>query len=210
MKYPAVILFLFAPLISFSQITTNDFDPVKWEPPYNLDTPIGWGIERFPIPILFAPQIPYKGVEDIRFAPGWAKAESADYWSYAFLWYLDGAQKMKAKIVEKNLKAYYTGLVGSMNRDSSDKKSITVKAAIKKGKTQKGDLKTFYGSVYMLDYLAKKPILLYCKVHLKSCSGQNKTYMFYELSPKPYNDKIWQSLGALWTGFSCDKSVETK
>ena len=34
--------------------------------PYNLGFPKDWGVERFLIPIAFAPQIPYKGVEDIR------------------------------------------------------------------------------------------------------------------------------------------------
>jgi hypothetical protein len=210
MKYSTVILFFFVPLISFSQITTNEFDPKKWEPPYSLDFPIGWGIERFLIPISFAPKIPYIGVEDIRFTPGWGKAESADYWSYAFLWYLDGLQKITANIVENNLKKYYSGLVKAMQVDSSDKKSITVRTIIKKGKTLKGDLKTFYGSVYMLDYMANKPIALYCKVHLKSSSGQNKTFIFYEISPKDYSHDVWQNLDILWTDFSCNKSLEAK
>lgn len=210
MKKFLVILFYLVPLLSFCQINANEFDPKKWEPPYRLDTPAGWDVERFLIPISFAPQIPYKGVEDIRFTPGWGKAESSDYWSYAFLWYLDGYQKITAKIVEKNLKEYYTGLADVNRRESSDNKSVIVKAAIKKVSTQKGDLKTFQGSVYMLDYMTNKPITLYCKVHLKTCDGQNNTFIFYELSPKPYNDNVWQSLDLLWTNFSCDKSLETK
>jgi len=210
MKYAVIIFLLTSPLFSFCQSTTEEFDSKKWEPPYNLDFPLGWGIERFLIPISFAPKIPYRGVEDIRFTPGWGKAESADYWSYVFLWYLDGQQKITAKIVENNLKKYYSGLVKVIQVDSSDNKSITVRTIIKKGKTQKGDLKTFYGSVYMLDYMANKPITLYCKVHLKSCSGQNKTFIFYEISPKDYTDNVWQSLDILWTDFSCDKSLEAK
>lgn len=210
MKYAVIIFLLTSPLFSFCQSTREEFDSKKWEPPYNLDFPLGWGIERFLIPISFAPKIPYRGVEDIRFTPGWGKAESADYWSYVFLWYLDGQQKITAKIVENNLKKYYSGLVKAIQVDSSDNKSITVRTIIKKGKTQKGDLKTFYGSVYMLDYMANKPITLYCKVHLKSCSGQNKTFIFYEISPKDYTDNVWQSLDILWTDFSCDKSLEAK
>ncbi|MBK7212253.1 MAG: hypothetical protein IPH88_02915 [Bacteroidales bacterium] len=210
MKKFVVILFYLVPLLSFCQINANEFDPLKWEPPYRLDFPAGWGVERFLIPISFAPQIPYKGVEDIRFTPGWGKAESTDYWSYAFLWYLDGYQKITAKIVEKNLKEYYTGLVDANQRESSDNKSVIVKTVIKRVNTQDGDLKTFYGSVYMLDYMTNKPITLYCKVHLKTCDGQNNTFIFYELSPKPYNDNVWQSLDILWAGFSCEKSLETK
>lgn len=210
MKNAAVILFFFVPLISFSQITTNEFDPVKWEPPYSLGFPKGWGVERFLIPISFAPQIPYKGVEDIRFTPSWGKADSTDYWSYVFLWYLDGQQMISASILENNLNEYYTGLVAAVQGNRSGKKSVPVKTVIKKGKTQKGDVKTFYGSIYMLDYMANKPIALYCKVHLKSCAGQNKTYIFFEISPKHYYDNVWKSLDLLWTNFSCEKSLETK
>lgn len=134
MKYAAVILLFFAPLISFSQTQTDEFDLEKWEPPYHLDSPKGWDVERFLIPIGFAPQIPYKGVEDIRFAPGWKKAESDDYWSYAFLWYLDGRQKTTAKIVENNLKIYYIGLIAAMQVENTLTKSIPVKTVFKKEK----------------------------------------------------------------------------
>ena len=67
------------------------FDGHNYKAPYFLDTPQHWGIERFQIPIQFAPSIAYKGVEDIRFTPGWAKKDSEEYWSYVFLWDLDGA-----------------------------------------------------------------------------------------------------------------------
>ncbi|MHA4893016.1 hypothetical protein, partial [Enterococcus faecium] len=86
------------------------FDGNKWEAPYTLNFPKGWDIERFLIPIAFAPEISYKGVEDIRFTPGWGKVQTDEYWTYAFLWYLDGKVKTNEKIIEDNLKAYYTGL----------------------------------------------------------------------------------------------------
>ncbi len=210
MKSLAVILLFFLPLLSFSQIIAEEFDPQKWEAPYNLNFPKDWGVERFLIPITFAPQIPYKGIEDIRFAPGWGKAEKEDYWSYAFLWYLDGQQKTSAKMVANHLKTYYTGLVAVMIGEDTLGKSIPVKTVIKKVKTQKGDAKTFYGSIDMLDYMAKKPITLNGIVHLKFCSEQNKTVLFYEISPKPYTDKVWQSLNLLWIDFRCEKPVETK
>ena len=69
MKYFTFALFFIIPLVCVSQINENEFDPKKWEPPYSLDTPSGWGVERFLIPISFAPGIPYKGVgEAVDFA----------------------------------------------------------------------------------------------------------------------------------------------
>lgn len=205
MKSHLILLFFFLPLFSFSQSNSTEFDPQKWEPPYILEIPVGWEVERFPIPISFAPKILYKGVEDIRFTPGWAKSATSEYWSYAFLWYLDGSQTLTANIIETNLKEYYTGLIKANNKDSSFSNSVVTKTAFKQVANQKGDIKTFNGTVYMLDYLSKKPITLNCIVHLKTCEGQDKTFVFYQLSPKDYSDKVWQSLDGLWSGFKCRK-----
>ncbi len=164
-----IILILFSVTI-YGQDIKPDFDGHKWEAPYSLPIPIpkDWTIERFPIPISFAPQILYKGVEDIRFTPGWAKVKSDEYWSYAFLWYLEGEIKMDSKILDRNLK-------------------------------------TYVGTIKMIDYMAQKSIVLNCKAHLKSCSGENKTLLFYELSPQLLKHNIWLSLDKLWLDFKCKK-----
>jgi hypothetical protein len=179
------------------------FDGKQWKASYQLDTPNGWDIERFLIPISFAPSLQYKGVEDIRFTPGWAKKASNEYWSYAFLWYLDGEQNFTASIIEKNLAAYYSGLFKVNTGDSV--RSVPVKVHIKKSPTQKGDLNSFNGTVYMSDYMTKKPIMLHLLIHIKKCAGQNNTFVFYEVSPQPFTDKVWDSLHQLWVNFQCSK-----
>ena len=184
-----------------------EFDGKKWNAPYNLHEPAGWDVERFLIPISFAPTIPYKGIEDIRFTPGWAKASGDEYWSYAFLWFLDGAVSFDAQTIEKNLTAYYTGLF-NINTDKSKIDTTTlvpVIVSIKSKKATAGDLKTFEGTVIMNDYMTKKPITLNLIAHIKSCEGENKTFAFFELSPKPYNDKVWDGLNQLWATFKCKK-----
>ena len=72
------ILFVIALLLilkTSGQNVNEEFNGHKWEAPYVLATLKGWGVERFLIPISFAPSISYKGVEDIRFTPGWAKKQ---------------------------------------------------------------------------------------------------------------------------------------
>jgi hypothetical protein len=119
---------------------------------------------------------------------------------------------MTDKIVGDNLKAYYTGLVGRniAPRKIPADKVFPVKTEIRAIKTTPGDIKTFSGTVYMLDYMEQKPITLNCTVHVRSCPGKNKTFVFNEISPKPYSDSIWTSLNQLWTNFGCDKSHEKK
>ena len=198
----ALLLFLTSP----GQNPNEPFDGHKWEAPYVLDTIKGWGIERFLIPIGFAPSIPYKGVEDIRFTPGWSKRTTNEYWSYAFLWYLDGAPVFDARTIENNLKAYYTGLI-KVNTDSTKiaDKLFPVTSSINSRNTEKGDLKTFEGSVNMLDYMSQQPITLNFVIHIRTCAGKDKTFVFHEISPMPYSDDVWKRLHQLWINFKCNK-----
>jgi len=205
MKILAIIIFSLCVVVSYGQEIKPAFDGHKWEAPYELPIPKDWTIERFQIPIPFAPQIPYKGVEDIRFAPGWAKVKSDDYWSYAFLWYLDGEINIDSKILDSNLKGYYTGLININGRNIPDEKLIPVVTSFKEAEKNKGDLKTYVGTIRMVDYMQQKPIVLNCKAHLKSFLGENKTFIFYELSPQPLSHKIWLSLDKLWLDFKCKR-----
>lgn len=58
----------------------------------------------------------------------------------------------------------------------------------------------------MLDYMQQKPITLNGKVYLKYNSTENKTYVFYELSPQPLAHAVWLSLDKLWANFKDKKS----
>jgi hypothetical protein len=203
------VLFL-ANTIVAAQTTHAPFDGHHWEAPYTLPIPNGWGIERFLIPISFAPQIPYSGVEDIRFTPGWSDAKSDEYWSYAFLWYLDSSVKMDATTITNNLKFYYTGLVNVNGSGIPADKIIPVVTSFAEVKTEAGDVKTFAGTIRMLDYMTQKPIFLNGKVHQKTCDGVNKTFIFYELSPQPMTHKVWNSLDLLWSQFTSDKPFTNK
>src|SRR5688500_15497931 len=141
MKDVLALIVCLSSLSIYAQDAKNEFDGHKWDAPYHLSIPKDWTIERFLIPIVFAPEIQYKGVEDIRFTPGWANVNSGDYWSYAFLWYLDGRPEMNAEVIAANLKAYYTGLM-IINTDSSKLKAIPqnlkmVKSAFKAISTDK-------------------------------------------------------------------------
>ena len=206
MKSIVFVVVLLLYLKSSGQNVNEEFHGKKWEAPYVLDTLKGWDVERFLIPISFAPGIPYKGVEDIRFTPGWAKKTTNEYWSYAFLWYLDGTPVFNAKTIENNLRAYYTGLI-KVNSDSSKiaDKLFPVTSSIRSKTTEKNDLKTFEGSVTMLDYMSKEPITINVVIHIKTCTGKDKTFVFHEISPMPYTDDVWKRLHQLWVNFKCNK-----
>ncbi|RDC58180.1 hypothetical protein DU508_04355 [Pedobacter chinensis] len=202
-KYILILLFSCVCPATVAQ-SQPAFDGPSWKPPYYLELD-GWGIERFLIPIDFAPSIKYSGVEDVRFTRGWGDEKSPEYWSYAFLWLLDGNPTQTTAIIQKNLNVYYDGLVGRNITKRNIPKSLVIKTQTKLRaiKTEKGDLQTFAGTINMLDYMGQRPIILQALIHVKKCPGSSKTIVFYQVSPKLVTDPVWIKLKSLWAGFKC-------
>jgi hypothetical protein len=207
MKKPLLALLCLFSFIAYGQENNVAFDGHTWEAPYSLPAPKDWGIERFLVPPDFAPAITYKGVEDIRFAPGWAKQTSEEYWSYAFLWYLESKPELTAASIERDLKAYYTGLykVNSDRALLAGEPHFSVTAQFKLTQATKHGLVSLSGTITMMDYMTRKPITLNCKVESKPCPETGKEFVFFQLSPQPFEHTIWKSLGQLWQDFKCKK-----
>jgi hypothetical protein len=185
----------------------NIFDANTWTPPYYLAIPKGWVVEHFPLPPDFASQMDYKGIEDLRFAPGWADSTSEEYWSYMYLWWLDGNPKIDVISLQENLKAYYAGLVGRniTDRKIPTNKVVPTNATVKKIKTAANDIETYSGAIHMLDYMTQRPIVLNTLIHIRNCGLQKHTAVFVEISPKPFVHPIWQQFKNIVTGFQCSK-----
>ncbi|MCX6319462.1 MAG: hypothetical protein NTW29_19450 [Bacteroidetes bacterium] len=183
------------------------FDPVTWMPPYDFSMPAGWTIERFPIPIQFAPQIPYKGVEDVRFAPGWGNSASEEYWSYVFLWWVEGKQQLDTALIRKYLFSYYNGLIEDNIRRRSipASKVVTTTVQVKAMEKTSKEETCFSGSVKMLDYMQQIPITLNFKAKAMYCETAGHTAIFFEISPKPTTHQVWKNLDKAGYRFECMK-----
>lgn len=179
------------------------FDHNTWVSPYTLPSPTGWAEERFSLPPDFAPEIVYKGVEEVRFAGGWGDVKSEEHWSYCFLWWLEGTPKIDALTLQSSLKAYYTGLVARNieRRHIPADKIIPTVAVIKKIKTISDDLETYSGTVRMLDYHSNEPIVLNCMIHVKDIKVLNHTAIYFEISPKPFSHIVWKEMSKIGNGF---------
>jgi hypothetical protein len=185
------------------------FDPIAWTPPYVFPVLKGWDTERFAVPPGFAPTFTWKGVEELRFHPGWADPASPGYWSYAYLWWIDGALSVDESALHHNLQALYSGLVGRniVSGNIPASKLIPTSASVKKTTTMKADLATFHGSVRMLDYMTQKPMMLNLLIHVKSArmdmSGRTpaKSAVLVEASPQPLEQAVWRELDAMADGF---------
>lgn len=79
-----------------------------------LVPPAGWRGEHLEFPLSFAPELPYRGSEDLAFAPGMFEPESDSYFSYAMALRLEdpagGAPDLDAPELAAFLETYYRGL----------------------------------------------------------------------------------------------------
>ena len=81
--------------------------------PQLLKQPANWEFERFSLPPDFAPNIPYKGAEELRFSPGMFAKDSANYFTYAFVAELDNTNSVSQDDIKNYLLNYFRGLCGS-------------------------------------------------------------------------------------------------
>lgn len=194
---------LFA-LLSLIQLTPADASAQAKATGFKLPTPAGFTTEEFPLPPDFAPLFSYKGVEEIRFHPGWGDSTSKGYWSYVYLWWLNGAPAITEQGLKTNLEAYYDGLVGRniQSRSIPASKVVRTVVTIKKSATAKTDKATFTGTIAMLDYVTKRPMTLHAIIHVKDAGKSGKSAVIIEVSPQAPGTATWKELGQVHDGFS--------
>ena len=79
--------------------------------------PAGWKHEVIPFPLDFAPDLPHRGLEELRFPPGFLTAGAANHWSYAFAWRLDDAAQLEPNALASELVVYFRGLLAAVDGD---------------------------------------------------------------------------------------------
>lgn len=198
----AMVLMLLGGMQLCSSGATAQSKDTPAHTPYTLPVPAGWTTEEFPLPPDFAPSFTWKGVEDIRFHPGWGDSTSTGYWSYTYLWWLEGNVTIAEPALQQNLRAYYAGLVGRNieQRKIPASKVIPTEVAIKKGKRQGNDKATFTGTVRMLDYMTQRPMVLNCIVHVKEAGKSGKSAVLVAVSPQAIQQPVWNQFNSIGEG----------
>ena len=85
--------------------------------PFHLPTPDGWRTETIPFPLAFAPDLPYVGLEELRFAPGMFEQGSEEFWSYAFVWWVGPDEPHDLETMAGYLEDYFRGLARAVARE---------------------------------------------------------------------------------------------
>lgn len=172
---------------------------------YDFPKPKGWNTEKLSVPIDFAKSIPFKGAEELRFAPGWASSETEEHWAYDFLWFIEGQPSISKSDLDKYMTDYYSGLYLSNLKNKTAPPPGFTKAHFKKADTQINDKKTFKGTVSTLDFLTGLPVSFNIKVHIRPYPETQHTAILFEVSPQSYKNVVWDSLDGIANGFQLKK-----
>ena len=198
-------------LLSVLILTSSaDGQPGK-EPAYQVPTPMGWAKETIALPPAFAPDMKWKGTEELRFAPGMFKADAPDFFSYALLFWLPDDAAIDTKAIERELLAYYRGLAAAVlkgKKQAVDPKAFTLTITAAKpppDKRRGGEpVAGYVGELKWTEPFATgKPQTLHLEIHSWPAAKHKHHCIFVCASPQPETAAVWKTLRAIRAGCTC-------
>lgn len=178
------------------------------EPPFQVPTPRGWAKETIALPPAFAPDMKWKGTEELRFAPGWQKVDGDTFFSYDLLFWLPNDQKVDAKTIEHELLSYYRGLAKAVFESKKKKVDVSTFNLIIKDAPDKPakrpDGAPVAGYVAELKwtepFTTGKPQALRLEIHTWSVPQHKHHCIFICASSQPETAAVWKTLREIRAG----------
>ncbi len=169
-------------------------------PPFVMPTPEGWRTETIPFPLEFAPELPYTGLEELRFAPGMFEEGSEDFWSYAFVWWVGADEPNDLETMARFLEDYFRGLAHAV----AESRGFEVGEASFEAALQAGEGRAFSGSAEAFDsFVTRSSLRLLISGEVLRCASESHQAIFFALSPQAGDHAVWTELAAVRAGFSC-------
>ncbi len=184
-KVVAILIFTVSLSLAYSQ-----------DKPQLLKEPATWAFERFALPPVFAPNIRFRGVEELRFSPGMFKKDSTDYFTYAFVAQLDSTISISQNGIRNYLLNYFTGLCRSTANDRKlgiDTSKITVFVEKKKGLPRSEIIYNALLNIFGV-FADGAPVKLNMEVKVLMNIAAKKTYLICIASPQQKTDYVWKEL----------------
>jgi hypothetical protein len=162
---------------------------------FDWPVPEHWAPETIPFPLPFAPELPYAGVEELRFMPHFFDPTADSYFSYSFAWLLDGAGSIGADQLSRDLATYYSGLSKSADPAHFDASAHHAELSVATDGHIRGVVQTTDG------FNASAPLRLEAEIAVTWC-GDRRVILF-TLSPHPFGDDMWTTLLVQRQTFRC-------
>jgi hypothetical protein len=160
--------------------------------------PPGWRRERLDFPLGFAPELSFRGYEDLLFAPGMFEPDSESYFSYALALRLEGDVPVDEASLASFLETYYRGLcraVGEERGLALDLASVRARVS-RDGEQLRARVEAFDPFV---PSITGEPLAL--EVELTCRAAPRATEVLGLVSPLSMDAPIWTELrevGAAW------------
>jgi hypothetical protein len=182
-------------------------------PAAKLDWPVpeGWRAETIPFPLGFARDLPLEGVEELRFAPGMFKPGAPGYWSYAFVWWLNGDPALGEAELERFLLAYFQGLITEVAKGKAFKVDpgrfrVSLRSSSGAPAKEGHNVQSFAGTADLYDAFATgKPITLNLDIWVWDCPVSGRRAALVLASPRATSEPIWHELTQRRDEFLCHK-----
>ncbi|MCE9595200.1 MAG: hypothetical protein K8S98_13520 [Planctomycetes bacterium] len=166
--------------------------------------PTGWRTETIPFPLDFAPSLPHRGIEELRFAPGMFKDGSDDFWTYAFVWWIEGEVAFDAQTLNAELATYYEGLSLAVEAPGFDPTRAAVVAKLAPAKADDAKVARWAGTLSTHDPFATHArVELNVRADFFRCAARDRTVGLFLVSPQPTDHAVWKQLAAVEDAFRC-------
>ncbi len=186
---------------------TSDTAAAAIEPeiqlPFSMPVPEGWRTETIPFPLGFAPDLPYEGLEELRFSPGMFDADSEQFWSYAFIWWVNLDSETDADSLSIYLDSYFQGLADAV----AQSRELDISGAHFASSIEANEGASFSGVAETFDpFVTLEQVTLHIRGDVFPCPAQERLVVFFALSPQDVDHAVWDDLDAIRAGFSCEAS----
>ena len=162
----------------------------------DLKAPKTWSGERITLPPGFAADMKWRGVEEIRFAPGMFKPDSESFFSYVFVFELDQEADLTQQGLQQELLVYYRGLAKAVLRGRKvEVKPETFSLQLKPQPVEGGPqgAKGYVGDLQWLEpFRTQKPQTLH--MDAQAWKAGQKQSLFVCVSPQDKQAEIWKEM----------------
>ena len=149
-----------------------------------LPVPENWRTEDTTYPPPWARDLPWKGTIQLRFPPGFFKADDDFFWSYPILYQLQGDAIKDVNALHRALSSYDAGLYGGQFEKAKIRLEITkVKSNVRGYSRQHVTLRGFD------PFVTKKPLTTYLDIYRRYDKESDKTVFLILRSPHPIADQ---------------------
>ncbi|MHA7057263.1 hypothetical protein ACWGOQ_0008605 [Aquimarina sp. M1] len=166
-----------------------------------LSAPDNWRKETIAFPLSFAQSLDHKGTEYVRFAPGWGKQGSDEYFSYSFLWYLENDPQLSSSNLESQLAVYFDGLMQEFSTTNASRAAAIPKTT---AFFEKINNHTYAGKVLTYDaFITKKELNLNIVATYMYCKKTDRHIIQFKISPQPIAHAVWNKLNEVIINIDC-------